>query len=906
MSELLTQSSVSACPDDQRLARFLTEGDDLTAAHVDECAACQHRLDRLFDDSLAAGPPLTSELRLSPEAAAAATVSGADEAFLQTLISNLHEGVDRLVAEWKSPRTDTLRFPGPADERAPLGRLDRFEMLELVGSGGTGHLYRAWDPRLQRFVAVKVLRGEYAAVTSSRDRFLREAHAAARIQHASMAVVYEVHSPDDFPPWIVQEFVEGQSLQAYLRSRGPLPADHAAQIVTQILAALQAAHQCGIVHRDVKPSNVLLTSSGDVKLVDFGLARLTTAESDLTADGVIAGTPAYMSPEQALAPADVDHRADVYSAGVVLYELLTGDRPFRGSVRRVLHDVVHSEPVSPRRLDDRIPRDLETVCLKALQKPPTARYPSAVAFGEDLTRFLQQQPILARRVSLLERGLRWSQRNPAIAGLSAVLTVSLLAGVVIWASFVLRVTNANARLGRTVESLKQSNSQLRDARKAAQRNADIADQQTRVAFDMVSALIFEVQQELSQQPGTADLRRRLLTQALQGLQRVQVSANPEATVAVAVGEIMALNRIGDALQGAASTAQTPGPTQDHPSAQEAFAQYENALRKAEQLLATTEPQDVPLVCSAVVVSAWNLGDACRRSGLSERAEQIYTTGLTTARTWRDAAPQSQDAAYNIAVGWQRLADVAGDAGLPDVQQQHLRHSARVLEQLRQQNDSAAVSWALVQVRFDAWQLSPGKDRTADGIRAVYDLLPADDSLSVADDSLPVAEDSLSVAEDRLPVSEDRRRLRAAVCVALASYQEDSRRAEKLSLQAIENLQATSKTFTEQLAVARASLAQAMLAQDRSAEAGELFRQWGGADTRWKPSAQVGYLLTRMATEAAQGNDEAEISSQAIADVFERINNSDDPDLLDDRVLQQQRQKWMALRDWWKLSSGDGR
>jgi WD40 repeat protein len=310
-----------------------------------------------------------------------------------------------------------------------LGKsIGHFELVQEIGFGAFGTVWKARDLKLDRTVAVKIPRsGNIGADGQDRDRFLREARSAAQLRHPSVVAVHEVGEQDGVP-YLVSDFVEGITLADLLTARSPALAE-AARIIAESADALHYAHSHGIVHRDVKPSNIMIRPDGSPCVMDFGLAKRDAGEITMTIDGQVLGTPAYMSPEQAGGEGHrVDGRSDVYSLGVILYQLLTGELPFRGNQRMLLHQVLHDEPRAPRSLNDRIPRDMETICLKAMAKEPTRRYTSAAELADDLRRYVKGEPIHARPIGALGRTLRWARRRPAAA---ALLGVSVLAMVVL-------------------------------------------------------------------------------------------------------------------------------------------------------------------------------------------------------------------------------------------------------------------------------------------------------------------------------------------------------------------------------------------------------------------------------------------------------------------------------------------
>ena len=325
---------------------------------------------------------------------------------------------------------------------AGLGPLPRrfgpYELLEKLGQGGMAMVFMTRQFRPHRLVALKIPLYVPLCGTETFERFQKETEAVARLEHENIVCMYQCGEQDGFP-YFSMEYIEGGSLAKTL-SGEPLPAREAAQLVLTLARAVHFAHQHGVVHRDIKPANVLLGANGVLKLTDFGLAKLLAAEGNPTKSNAILGTAKYMAPEQAERRLrNIGPHTDVYGLGVLLYELLTGRPPFRGDTDLSIRtQIVTAEPVPPRRLRAQVPRDLETVCLKCLQKDPRKRYVSAEALADDVQCFLRGEPVLARPIGPAERLWRWCCRRPAVASLLLAVTVAVVAGVIVSVSFALQ------------------------------------------------------------------------------------------------------------------------------------------------------------------------------------------------------------------------------------------------------------------------------------------------------------------------------------------------------------------------------------------------------------------------------------------------------------------------------------
>jgi sugar lactone lactonase YvrE len=390
--------------------------------------------------------------------------------------------------------------PQPSASDAPPARVARFEVRALLGEGAFGRVFRAHDPQLDREVALKVPHPSTLASPRAVERFLREARAASRLRHPHIVPIHDA-GRDGQHLYIASAFIEGATLERAIDDKS-LDDQAAARIVRELAEALAYAHGQGIVHRDVKPANVLLDGAGHAHLADFGLAHRQDSVEKLTHDGAVIGTPAYMAPEQARGrQGKVLPASDQYALGVVLYELLTGRVPFSGPVALVLSMQVNQEPPAPHMIRPEVPRDLETICLKALAKRPQERYANCQEMADDLRRWLDGEPIKARPLSTWEWLVRWCRRNPTQAAACGVAAAALLLAFVLAISFAVSqhshsrklqverdaAEEARNELDKKNKDLVESEGRKEEALQAEKRAAEQARQEKEVAEGLVYA-----------------------------------------------------------------------------------------------------------------------------------------------------------------------------------------------------------------------------------------------------------------------------------------------------------------------------------------------------------------------------------------------------------------------------------
>ncbi len=379
------------------------------------------------------------------------------------------------------PPTATIRYFGD------------YELLEVLGRGGMGVVYKARQKSLNRIVAVKmILTGQFASQDGV-QRFQAEAEAAARLEHPGIVPIYEIGQHDGHHYFSMQ-FVQGHSLAETLREN-PLPSRQAADYLQKIALAMAYAHSRGVLHRDLKPGNVLIDLDDQPHVTDFGLAKRVDSDSEMTATGQVLGTPSYMPPEQALGEhGQMGPQSDVYSLGAVLYALVTGRPPFQtDSVASTLLQVVNKDVVEPRSLNPAIDRDLETICLKCLEKEPARRYQSAQALADELGRYLRSEPILARPLSAALRVWRWCRRKPLVAGLSAAVLLLMIIGTAVSTYFAVE-SSQNAAFFRSERD--RANNKTKETEQALKRE--------REALSKQQAALEETEQTIDQYVDTVE------------------------------------------------------------------------------------------------------------------------------------------------------------------------------------------------------------------------------------------------------------------------------------------------------------------------------------------------------------------------------------------------------------------
>ncbi len=526
------------------------------------------------------------------------------------------------------PRTIAHRempLDEPVSSDAPSESFGDYELLEEIARGGMGVVYKARQTKANRLVALKMILAGNLASREEIDRFYTEAEAAANLDHPHIVPVYDVGQFGG-RHYFSMAYVEGKSLADVVREQ-PLEPRDAAKLTASVTEAVEYAHQRQIVHRDLKPSNILLDSQGVPRVTDFGLAKRIEGDSGLTATGNILGTPSYMPPEQAKGQtADVGPLADVYSLGALLYHLVTGRPPFRAAtVIDTLQQVIHQEPVAPRQLNPVVDQDLNTVILKTLEKDPARRYASAKQLREELDRYLDGRPVLARPVSSWTRLNRWRKRNPAIAGLLLAVLVSLLAGTGISSYFAVLARSRAA---------------------TAEAGIEAATEQSQLALKAIRTVIHTVQERLKEIPEAREVRRELLLEVLADLEKVATGYLAQSSVDRESAQVFAelgtlFSEIGD--ETGANTEELSG-------------QYFRKSIEIYNQLVADHPGDQELRTS-LIVAARDYGDLAREYREFEQAVWAHRIARTHAIRWHDEQPDNP----NSGMAYVQTTEALGEA-----------------------------------------------------------------------------------------------------------------------------------------------------------------------------------------------------------------------------------------------------
>ncbi len=562
-----------------------------------------------------------------------------------------------------------------------MPRVEGYKLLSELGRGGMGVVYKARQEKLDRLVALKMVLAGAHASADQLARFLVEAQAVAHLSHNHIVQIYDVGERDGLP-FFSLEFVDGGSLQQTIAGK-PQPVRYAAKTVKTLCEAIAFAHDKGIIHRDLKPANVLMTKLGEPKITDFGLAKRLEGNSQQTRDGAIMGTPSYMAPEQAWGlTAEIGPAADQHALGAILYEMLTGRPPYQGAnPLDTLDQVRNQEPVPPTRLQPKVPVDLETIALKGLQKDAKKRYESARAMAEDLGRYLDGLPIVARPVSFVERSWRWCQRNPRVAALSAAVAALVVASTIGTSAFAAVLYRKN---GELFESKKQeteakvvalSNEAKAVAAKTQEEKAKLAaierekeakavalaaNELTNMAIESQRYMTILANMRLRDIPGTIPLRKELFDVAVKALDRAIAGIDRLKAVGAGSSDSDTMT-----LRTLASLHQSRGiiysNLREH--FQKVWPEFEEMDRLAERHYALY-PDDLEALKNRAA-SKLTLGEyTFNLKGDSASAEKFFRQGIEYRRMWLAKWPQDDVAKQALSNALGALARMLQQIGRP--------------------------------------------------------------------------------------------------------------------------------------------------------------------------------------------------------------------------------------------------
>jgi serine/threonine protein kinase/tetratricopeptide (TPR) repeat protein len=703
---------MTRCPSREQLRLLLAEqlGDAERGPledHVEGCATCQEALQQLLEAD-------------GPEAASI-----------------------RALGEQPGPTAPTTVEERAATPRPPAGELPRpaipgYEILSELGRGGMGVVYQARQLSLNRIVALKVLRAGSLAGSAELLRFRAEAATLARLQHPNIVQIYEIGEHAGLP-YLALEYVPGGSLADHVAAR-PQPPRDAARLVETLARAAHAAHQAGVVHRDLKPANILLQRDSPQrhkghkenterekesslvpplcslclcgefffpKLGDFGIAKRLD-EAGPTHSGQVMGSPNYMAPEQAAGKSkEIGPAADVWALGAILYELLTGRVPFQAETPlETLVQVVHTEPVPPSRLLPKLPRDLETICLKCLQKDPHKRYATAADLADDLGRYHAGEPIRARPVGPLERAWKWARRRPAVAGLLAAL-VLVVAGSL--AGLTGLYLDANRQRRRADEHAAEAEQRRQEAQAAR----DNAEEKFRLARGVVDDLLTRFGDEkLKNVPQMTAVRQEFLARAQQLYRRFAAEKSDEPELQFEAGR---------AYQRLAIVQRELGR----------FDEAESAQREAERLLADLAAR-VPekrIVRQHLASVRSDLGQTLLVRGRLAEAEEYFRRAMAEHEQLLAAVPANPEYQQNLSVSHQNLARILARRGRPADAEAAWYRAIALMEEVAASQPDRGYRADLVFCWSELADLLDGQGRGPDAITAARKALELCERLS---------------------------------------------------------------------------------------------------------------------------------------------------------------------------------
>ncbi len=636
---------MSVCPSPSQIQEFVEKG-AFTAefsTHIDACDHCVRLVEELYEQAAN-----SDSIRVALAEEPAKAMLQADQDFLSRIAKAypqqfLAEPTHRADTIHNSAvNVDTIRFPGSPSDIGSLGRIDSLHVISRIGSGGFGEVYLAFDEKFNRKVALKVLRTSVSDA-SYLARFKREAQSAGSIRHENVVMHLGMLEPTpNFPhACLILEYASGGSLKELVKSEQPYEVEQAVKWIIEAAQGLAAVHSKGFIHRDVKPGNLLIGDDGKVKLSDFGLARETSPENDASVR--VAGTPPYMSPEQIQTPGLLSLHTDIYSLGVVLYEILTGSRPFRGNDVALRRQIIHDQPTPLRQLNPQIPLDLETICLRALHKEPSRRFDSANDFADDLQRWLDGRPIVSRPIGRVEKAYMWARRSPELASLCLLMFVTavLSLGAAIWISR-LRTSEAQARL-------------------AADESASEATKHRNISLETMQMMVTD----LGERIGTHDALISLYPKVTEQLEEINdgKATTPESQYALAISNL----RTAQIYSAFNMVIQSPKASE---KIQKHFERSESLLRN----LVGDHRLDLIKVYDG-------LGSDSLRVGDYVAAQASFQSALKIGEELLQKFPDDTTIARNIAVALESLGKIMVNRGkLPD-SLEHYKASLAIRERL---------------------------------------------------------------------------------------------------------------------------------------------------------------------------------------------------------------------------------